>query len=224
MKSFKEYLLEFDNFHNIAKDLNFADVDFDHYDYDTGLYSTEQGLEYRFGDGYRVYFKPLQMRIELHTGRFDSEPLNLLPQKECYSIGLTYKTNYNTTHKNNQFFVYSHVLAAVKKFIETVPHNGFMFFGYEDKMDLVYNKMYHKYLINDYIKLDVKNYLKRSFYNSLPPDKKEFVNKYIVQALPGHYEKLKATKDEDLRDKQFLRQYQQRAKTNQNVDSSSITF
>jgi hypothetical protein len=158
--SFKQYLLEFG-------DLSTLKVD------NIELTQNQDGYEYYY-DGYRVYMHYFEMSFLTRIGQIPKK-YTILNKRNCYTIGLTYKNNYDLTRKGNAFTVYQMVFKAMKKFIEQVDPKGLHISGYIPEMDLLYDRLYNKFLSATFMKVDSEYCIKKSFYETLPEEAKQVI-------------------------------------------------
>ena len=132
---------------------------------------------FSLGDNlYEIYFKPNEM--EISDKNFNYITI-FRPYDDCYSIGLTINNNYNQSHQGNAFAVYTKLFAAIKKFIEEYDPKGLIFYGYESSMDILYKRFYEKYLSHTFMQIDRRNYIKKSYFSSMPQSMQDFINQYM---------------------------------------------
>ena len=163
------------------------------------------------GHLYEIYF--LSAEIEGYDNE-TSEYFNILTKNQgAYSVGLTIDGSYKQSHTGNAFAVYSKLFAAAKKFIEEKDPNGLIFYGYEGFMDILYKRFYQKYLSAKYVQIDGRNYIKKSFFASLPPEEQDKINNHMKSAMTN----VSSTAEFTQKEKNQLRKYRQLFKVGDKV-------
>jgi len=196
--SFKQYLLEFGDLNTLS------DQGIELRPYNDG----NTGIEARFGDGYRVFFQNMAMKVKI-----GNEYVTVVSSDKCYDVNFSKNNSFHQTHEGSPFKVYRQMFAVIKKFMQEYKPYGLHISGWTPEMNLLYDKFYRAFLSNNFIRLDTSNLVEKTYFNSLPQETKDKLTAFANQENSYHSKYLQAVRDR----KQSNREYDKKINSLQNT-------